>query len=405
MPKGKLINCGSYSDFVHSHNDKLKIDFGIRIGHETRKDNRELKEVGRYRPGTFEFTFRKGIEPNSIEMSEYSILDKYGRSYLIRRRKKSGYYSIITYDVDASIKTELSKEALRTEKILQKQIRRDKPEHFLFTSDPLFHALFRQRERKESEKAELSISPSSSSYLGINEYVYRKVRRLLNEISYVGPIRQKPERLYEISGDMPENVGMRGEFAPEIIFRKKNSDMIKFIEEWLHRFDVGHHIKCEPLSPEYFSLNLKKSKESPLINIADAGFGVSQVLPLIVQGYFSEKENLIIAEQPEIHLNPKSQVVLADLFSNLVNLNKGVIVETHSEHLILRIRRLISEGQLESKNVALYFVEKKQNISNIREVPIQKNGHIEMEHWPKGFFEDSLRESLGLARAQAKEDK
>ena len=70
-------------------------------------------------------------------------------------------------------------------------------------------------------------------------------------------------------------------------------------------------------------------------------------------------------------------------------------------HLLLRLRRLVATGKIEHSKVAIYFVEKnKDGVSSIRHIPIEKNGHVAAEMWPKGFFEDNLRESLALAAAQ-----
>jgi predicted ATPase len=140
-------------------------------------------------------------------------------------------------------------------------------------------------------------------------------------------------------------------------------------------------------------------------NYADTGFGVSQVLPLIVQGLYGDEDTMLIAEQPEIHLNPKLQALLADLFCDFASRKVNVLVETHSEHLLLRLRRLIAEGSIKSNQVALYYVERDKDKSLIREIPIKDNGHVEIKEWPRGFFQDSLRESIGLASAQSKKGK
>jgi predicted ATP-dependent endonuclease of OLD family len=229
------------------------------------------------------------------------------------------------------------------------------------------------------------------------------VEQLLTRISYIGPLREYPRRFYEISGEMPEDVGIRGEFAPEIIYRRNKTELIQQeVSKWLKKFNIGHEIQCESSNGSSFSLYLKRTCDSPSVNIADTGFGSSQILPLIVQGLFAEKDHLIIAEQPEIHLNPKLQVTLADLFCEIAKSGRGVMIETHSEHLVLRIRRLVAENVISANDVAVYYVEKKTDRSTIREVPIQKNGHIDSEDWPQGFFEDSLKETLGLVSSQAK---
>ena len=89
----------------------------------------------------------------------------------------------------------------------------------------------------------------------------------------------------------------------------------------------------------------------------------------------------------------------------MANNDQRVVVETHSEHLLLRLRRLIATQKIKPNDVALYFVEKKAGVSTIQPIPLDTNGKIEPEKWPKGFFEDTLRESLALASAQSERAK
>ena len=237
-------------------------------------------------------------------------------------------------------------------------------------------------------------------HLAVVGYIASWVTDLLTAISYIGPLREYPSRLYEVSGENPASVGIRGEFAPEVLFRQR--ELLRLVNEWVGRFEFGFFIECKPVNQGAFSIMLRRNPKIPPINLADTGFGLSQVLPLIVQGFYAERGSLIIAEQPEIHLNPRLQALLADLFCEVARKERNVLVETHSEHLILRLRRLLAERKIKVDEVALYYVEKSHDRSTIREIPIEENGHIKIEDWPRGFFEDSLRESLGLATAQTK---
>jgi len=120
-----------------------------------------------------------------------------------------------------------------------------------------------------------------------------------------------------------------------------------------------------------------------------------------VQALTADPNSLTIAEQPEIHLNPRLQYLLADLFVEMANTEHRVIVETHSEHLLLRLRRLIAEKVIQSDKIAIYFVERIDGKSTVRQIPLEANGNIPSDQWPQGFFEDTLKESLALASAQS----
>ncbi|MER3328729.1 MAG: DUF3696 domain-containing protein, partial [Candidatus Kapaibacterium sp.] len=81
---------------------------------------------------------------------------------------------------------------------------------------------------------------------------------------------------------------------------------------------------------------------------------------------------------------------------------QSIIAETHSEHLLIRLRRLIAEEKLKSDVVAIYFVQNEDHQSSIKQIKLQENGHINQIDWPKDFFADSLRESMVMASEQAK---
>jgi predicted ATPase len=93
---------------------------------------------------------------------------------------------------------------------------------------------------------------------------------------------------------------------------------------------------------------------------------------------------------------------LADIFVSMAKANQRVLVETHSEHLLLRLRRLVAERRIDADQIAIYYIEKKDGCSVVRQIDMRDNGNVPSSDWPKGFFEDTLHESLALAQAQAR---
>ena len=133
----------------------------------------------------------------------------------------------------------------------------------------------------------------------------------------------------------------------------------------------------------------------------DVGIGVSQVLPVLVSAY-AWKDSLLAIEQPEIHLHPALQAELGDVFvQSALGSGNTFIIETHSEHLLLRIMRRIREtssGELKEgvpavrpEDVMVLFVDPDGPQSIVREMPLNERGEL-VKAWPGGFFEEGLRE-------------
>jgi hypothetical protein len=138
------------------------------------------------------------------------------------------------------------------------------------------------------------------------------------------------------------------------------------------------------------------------INVAAMGEGVSQILPIIAYSRFGADDDCLLVEQPEIHLHPELQAELGDLFIEVAKSGRRqVLVETHSEHLLLRVRRHIAEGKLEPDQVAILFVNKKDGgESEVTRLDLNSRGHF--SDWPKGFFDEAYQEAMALAEAAAK---
>ncbi|MBS9389342.1 MAG: AAA family ATPase [Dolichospermum sp. WA123] len=139
-----------------------------------------------------------------------------------------------------------------------------------------------------------------------------------------------------------------------------------------------------------------------LVSHRDVGIGISQVIPVLVSCY-GLSDALIAIEQPEIHLHPKLQAELGDvLIESALGENKNtLIVETHSENLLLRIMRRMREtfnGELPNgtppvtpENISLLYVEPLGEQTVVREIPLNECGEL-LELWPEGFFEERLKE-------------
>lgn len=277
-----------------------------------------------------------------------------------------------------------------------------------------------------------SLNEEQKIALGIESGLYRISNYMLNRIQdlhiffkgiqHVGPLRNWPERIYFGTGGRPTSVGLRGEYTQELFWIDKrigHEKLIKNINDWLMKLKLDVELEVVSLGVgDIYQLRVKENDLS--INIADVGFGMSQILPILTecinytigdsmkkkeikQRFYSpfdfqtKKVNkLLITEQPEIHLNPRIQAELGDFFIHIAESEKTLLIETHSEHIISRIQRRVVDETLKPEDVVIYFISKKGNKSDIKEISISRNGHF--NYWPEGFFQDDFEDAIEILK-------
>ena len=225
----------------------------------------------------------------------------------------------------------------------------------------------------------------------------RQVASVLENIYPMGQFRRPPERWYSFTGKKPQNVGYRGDQLPDLLFRRP--EVVDEANRWLDKLEIGYHIKVQSVGErarDLFEVRLIDRRRGNAVDVAlsDVGFGISQILPLIVQGLAGNRQ-IITIEQPEVHIHPRLQADLGDLLAATVTepRNHRYIIETHSEHLVLRMQRLIREGQLTPKDVSILYVSRGSNGSRVERLHLDDDGDF-IDDWPGGFFPERLRELM-----------
>lgn len=229
---------------------------------------------------------------------------------------------------------------------------------------------------------------------------------MFSKFYYLGPIRTKTKRIYPWSGINPESVGDNGEHTiASILSAKNNGRELRFsntnykpfeavISESLKRMELVEDYKITKIeNRQDYEVKVRIKGSEEYVSLPDVGFGVSQVLPVIVQLFYAPDNSVIFIEQPEIHLHPKAQSLLADVILSAISMyengkrrNIQVIIETHSEHLLRRLQRRISEEKVNTGDIKAYFSKNTGRASKLEELRVDAYGNI--LNWPEGFFGD-----------------
>lgn len=229
----------------------------------------------------------------------------------------------------------------------------------------------------------------------VSSFICETVRRVIyslrddlvgESINYVSPLRAHPKRYYMLDkARMSISLDtLDGDAIAEVL--KENKQVKNRVNQWFSNF--GFKIDVNMLREVIHHMNVKQGGLD--LDITDVGFGISQVLPIIIQGFLSNEESLTIIEQPEIHLHPTMQADLGDLFIDIVqNDRKKLIIETHSEYLLRRIRRRISERKIDSSDVAicLFHAREKDRPAWVEVLEVEEKGGFK---WPEEFYGGEL---------------
>ena len=235
-----------------------------------------------------------------------------------------------------------------------------------------------------------------------------RFENLFRSIRYLGPLREYPRRYYAWHGKHSPGVGQRGEDMVTALFsgRIQLRSLDEQIPKWLQRLDLIDSYRLNPVSGSErdYEFLVRKYKGGPEVRLTDVGFGVSQVLPVLVLCYYVPEGSILILEQPEAHLHPKVQSELADLLIEVVKERQlQIILESHSEHLLIRLMRRIAEEQISADDTAFYFCEMNEGVSEIERLNVDDYGNI--TNWPQHFFGDEMGDLAAKTIAEMKRRK
>lgn len=221
---------------------------------------------------------------------------------------------------------------------------------------------------------------SRSLEIPLSKIVRDSLNNILGKVVYIAPQRVAPvlSRSYltdvETRYVLPDGENTRF-ILDNLSNDKENFDLIKF---WLcNRFHLAKDLIIIRETGKRYRVVIT-TNEGVKVDLMHMGFGLSQILPIITQGCISCPNSLLIVEDPDVHMHPSIQAAMSDFFLFLCLERKvSVLVETHSDHFITRLRRRIAEKGIDAKKVHLIFVINDYGSSEYKSIPLSDEGRIE----------------------------
>lgn len=227
---------------------------------------------------------------------------------------------------------------------------------------------------------------------------------------YLGPLREDPRVAYPLghaASSLP--VGEKGQFTAAFLERnrrmkpryvdpdgqlRETDTLMSAVSRWCRYLEIGHSVSVRSEGKLGYQLMLTIDGRSR--DMTAVGVGASQLLPVVVLVLGAPVGALVLLEQPELHLHPAVQSRLANFFA-LARPDLSLLVETHSEYLITRLRRLVADGSVNKHAVRVLFAEQEEGVTRFDRLSLTEAG--DFDHWPSGFFDTLDSEYVDIAKA------
>ncbi len=426
---GSLIEAGTFDDIVHGHDTSQPIGFHFDVTVELAfpRSARAIQE---------------GLVPLDVPRPpapRFWFPDHDAYEFLRRQRKlKTGRVSISLYFLpEPPFGPTLSRLSISVADVGQvnfvRTVGERRVQHWrayassfpstavriLFPQWSFFPVVSgRQSSRSKAPAAERHLV---REFLVTAQLAANEVALYISSLRLLGPFRTPPARRYTFSGIGAVDAGSSGERAVDLLITEKliraHGEPLRVgVSYWLKRLGLARTIRIRDVAKKsnIFELSVSGAGAARIANFADVGFGVSQVLPVLVQGFLVPRGGTYIVQQPELHLHPDAQAGLADFFLYLASRGVRTIVETHSEYLLLRLRRRLAETikpvtigipgekvtaplSLGKGDISIVYVGEENGNATLR--PLEIGSSFQFENMPRGFMSQALDDRLALLRA------
>lgn len=216
-------------------------------------------------------------------------------------------------------------------------------------------------------------------------------------VIHVPGLRGNPERVYDKTASGPAFPGTFEKYVASIIadWTESHDERSKRLETMLGRLGLTQEVSVRRLNEAQLEVQVGRlpgasSRGKDLVNVADVGFGVSQVLPVLVALLVADEGQLVYVEQPELHLHPRAQHVLARIMVDAAKRGIRLVAETHSPLLLLHVRTLRAQGEIDPDLVRLHWFSRdpEDGTTSIDTADLDEDGAF--GSWPADFGDVEL---------------
>jgi predicted ATPase len=384
-PNGSYMDMGDFIEMsyrrIRNQAIELCLTYEADLGEET----------------TFETTWVEDARASLPLLNRFRGKNKILELSAIREGKSQHYIVNIKVNKEAYLKSTEFKvtESLRPlfEKMESDADEKEVSEVFKRLFD--INLLTNIEEKKVAGIPDIIKTMASSTFVSSN--LLATFDRLGRSLNYISSFRLAPERTY-YQHPKTTKIGRSGEnHIDQIIeWERLKAPQFSLLRDSLRELGLLSGLQSRPMRGGRIELSIMPARGGIWSALTDVGFGISQFLPIVVADIQLGKGSTLIVAQPEIHLHPSAQALLGNYFMLRAKKDKKrYIIETHSEYLINRIRLLISKGELDPSNVALYHFQRKGCDTKISPVSFTKTGKIEGA--PQDFFNTYMMDVMDIA--------
>ena len=398
-PNGRHVEMGGFREMVHGGRKDGEIRIGFDMDASPEADSRFVVDAA-----FGESTASSGLGLRALKID--------GSYYTVRVRPSEAEYEM-TYEANPGDSEEINKveKIVEYAKISDEAASDSNLIHRALTihmGHPILKAIDRGKPTAGgvtlSELAEISETLSSNQDM-LGYIVWYRVtqlaRTLQRELTFISSFRLAPRRTYYEVAKANLAVGRHGENYVEQIaqWTSANAQQLKHLRNDLDELGILSALEIGRLGAGRMELMGQPKPNARLTNLTDLGFGTSQVLPVLVAVNQLNPGGVFVVAQPETHLHPEAQARLASYFVRLAK-KRGItfIVETHSEYLINRLRRLVANGEIAEEDVSVAHVENTGREAQVHPVELRADGQIVGA--PDDFFETHMMDVMKLAMGE-----